>query len=142
MASSIIKLRGLMVKALDCHAKGPWFKSHQGHQNSLLLQKLYIFFTFFKNLTFNIKNYRLSNQFWFYKHGVRNASFQRQSHLKYQILIWVTLYYQEEWFQIFLTFDLSPNSLDGSLNSYMPLFDWYFEMQHDINPHYMTSLWI
>ena len=86
MADSIIKLRGLMVKALDCRAKGPWFKSHQGHLRSLLLQKLYLFSTFFKNLTFNIKNYCLSNQFW-----VRNASFQRKRHLKYQILIWVTL---------------------------------------------------
>ena len=63
MAFSTIKCCGLMDKAMDCHAKGPWFKTHQGYQNSLLLQKLYIFLTFFKNLTFNIKNYRLSNQF-------------------------------------------------------------------------------
>ena len=102
MAFSTIKCCGLMVKALDCHAKGPWFKSHQGHKNSFLLQKLYNFFTFFKNLIFVTKNYRLSNQFWLYKHGVRNALFQTQSHLKYQILIWVTLYITKK--GIFSTF--------------------------------------
>ena len=48
MAHFIIKLRSVMDKALDCHAKGPWFKTHQGHQNSLLLQKLYIFLLFSK----------------------------------------------------------------------------------------------
>ena len=82
MALLNIERCGLMVKALDCHAKGPWFKSHQGHKNSFLLQKLYNFFYFFKNLIFVTKNYRLSNQFWLYKHGVRNAPFQTQSHLK------------------------------------------------------------
>ena len=51
-----------------------------------------IYFTCCKNQLTLEKNYRLSNQFWLYQHGVRNASFQRQSHLKYQILIWVTLY--------------------------------------------------
>ena len=41
-----------MDKALDCHAKGPWFKSHQGYKISLLLQKLYIFFYFFQKFNF------------------------------------------------------------------------------------------
>ena len=55
MAILIIKLCGLMDKALDCHAKDPWFKSHQGHKNFLLLQKLCIFLTFFKNLILSQK---------------------------------------------------------------------------------------
>ena len=42
----------------------------------------FLYFFFIKN-SFNTKNYRLSNQFWLCKHGVRNASFQSQSHLKW-----------------------------------------------------------
>ena len=49
-------------------------------------------FTFFSCLfTIFQKNLHLSNTFWFYQHRVRNAQFQRQSKLKKQILIWVTL---------------------------------------------------
>ena len=37
-------------------------------------------------------NVGAQNTFWLYQHGVRNAYFQSYSHLKQQILIWVTLY--------------------------------------------------
>ena len=38
------------------------------------------------------KNWQLSNTFWLYQHRVRKAYFQSNSHKKFQILIWVTLY--------------------------------------------------
>ena len=43
-------------------------------------------------LQFFKKNCHISNTFWLYQHGVRNAHRQSYSHLKSEILIWVTLY--------------------------------------------------
>ena len=66
------------------------------------------------------------NQFTSFAPGVRNASFQRQSHLKYQILIWVTLYKSEDTFylkhqekmMIFVQFEIFLN-LDQMLTQKM-----------------------
>ena len=76
MALSTIKCCGLTVKALDCHAKGPWFKSHQGHKNSFLLQKLYNFFTFFKNLIFVKKTTASQTNFDFTNMGSEMLRFR------------------------------------------------------------------
>ena len=43
MAYFNIELSGLMVKVLDYHAKGPWFKSHQEYVLNFLLQKHFFF---------------------------------------------------------------------------------------------------
>ena len=36
-------------------------------------------------------NCHISNPFWLYQHRIRNVYFQSCSHLKFQLLIWVTL---------------------------------------------------
>ena len=92
MTTFFIKHHGLMDKALVCHAKGPWFKSYPGYKRFLYFWRYFVFFYFFKILFFAIKNYRFSNTFWLYHYWVRNAHRQSYTHLKSEILIWVTLY--------------------------------------------------
>ena len=55
MALSTIKLCGVMDKALDCHAKGPWFKSHQGHNSFLTFAETLHFCYFFQKFNFGHK---------------------------------------------------------------------------------------
>ena len=57
----------------------------------LLLKKNLYFLPFFQNLTFNTKNRHSSNTFWSLQHGVKKLYFLSYSHLKQQLLIWVTL---------------------------------------------------
>ena len=47
-------------------------------------------------------NFQLPNTFWLYQHRVRNAYFQSCSQNKFQILIWVTLYLNENTYKICL----------------------------------------
>ena len=71
MTNFSISPHGLADKALDWSAKGPGFESCWEHKKLLTFAETLYFFTFFKNLTFGTKNYRLSNQFWLYQHGVK-----------------------------------------------------------------------
>ena len=52
MTKVFIFLHGVVVRAVDCYAEGPWFDSHQGHKKFLLLLKIMIFFIFFKKINF------------------------------------------------------------------------------------------
>ena len=72
--------------------KVPGSNPTQGTKDFLTFGKTLYFFYFFKILFFTPKNYRFSNTFWLYQHGVRNEHRQSYSHLKLEILIWVTLY--------------------------------------------------
>ena len=55
MATSFIKLHGLMVKAVECHAISPWFKSHQGHNKFPTFVETLHFFNFFQKSNFQHK---------------------------------------------------------------------------------------
>ena len=96
MAIIFVNHNGVMDKAMNCHANDSWFEFQPGAIKDLkvyytfreTLKKFY----FLKKLFFTIKNYRFSNTFWLYQYGVRNAHRQSYTHLKSEILIWVTLY--------------------------------------------------
>ena len=73
MPTSYIKLYSLMVKTLDCCAKGPWFKFLIRDLTKCYFRRKLLFFLSFSmyNLTFNTKNLHLSNKFWLYQLRVR-----------------------------------------------------------------------
>ena len=78
--SSGLQIRRLQVRILLPSAK------------VILLLKFFIFSHFFQKVTFNTKNRHSSNTFWSLQHGVKKLQFLSYSHLKQQLLIWVTLY--------------------------------------------------
>ena len=86
MANFLIKLHGLMVKAVDWYAKGPWIESWSRDQKINTFGEIFYFLSFLKKITFSTKNCHLSNTFWLYKLRVSSAQFMSKSNLNQKIL--------------------------------------------------------
>ena len=65
---------------------------------NILLEKFFIFLSFFEKITFSIKNCHLSNTFWLYQLRVRTSPIKCYSHLKSEIFKWNTLYFHTHLF--------------------------------------------